>query len=257
MWGKKPSIAVIVLTKNEENNIAECLEGLKEADEIIIVDCNSTDMTREIASQYTDKIYVHEMDQGFGPQRNFAIELARTDWIFFVDADERVSRQLWDEIVESINRDTYHAYMLPRVTFFLGKSIYYCGWFETNNGRLFRKGHAQYNDAYVHEELIFKEKAGCLQNALIHKTYRDTTHHLEKLNLYTSLTAQEFYKKGVRLESYNYLWYFLIKPFLVFIKKYILLRGYKDGIRGFFIASLSAFQYFESYIKLWEIQQNQ
>jgi len=256
MRGKKPSIAVIVLTKNEEHNIAECLEGLKGADEIIIVDCNSTDRTREIASRYTDKIYVNEMDHGFGPQRNFAIEKAHTTWILFIDADERVSQELWEEIVESIRRDKYNIYLLPRLTIFLGKSIYHCGWFEPSNGRLFRKGYARYNDAYVHEELIFEGETGHLKNALSHQTYRDATHHLEKLNLYTSLTAKEFYKKGIRLKLSNYMWYFLMKPFLIFVRKFIVLKGYKDGLRGFFISLLSAFQYFESYIKLWEIQQN-
>ncbi len=253
---EKPSIAAIVLTKNEEQNIAACLDGLKKADEIIIVDSNSTDRTKEIASRYTDKIYVKEMDEGFGPQRNFGIEKTHSDWILFVDADERVSRDLWDEIIESIIHESYHIYMLPRLTIFLGKPIYYCGWSEPNNGRLFRKGYARYNDAYVHEELIFEGEAGHLKNVLSHHTYKDATHHLAKLNLYTSLTAQDFYKKGIRLKLSNYLWYFIIKPFLIFIRKFILLKGYKDGVRGFFISSLSAFQYFESYIKLWEIQQN-
>jgi glycosyltransferase involved in cell wall biosynthesis len=196
------------------------------------------------------------MERGFGTQRNFAIGKARTAWIFFVDADERISRQLWDEIVESITHERYHIYMLPRLTIYLGRAIYHCGWFEPENGRLFRKGYARYNDAYVHEELIYKGEAGYLKNAISHQTYRDATHHLEKLNLYTLLTAKDFYRKGVRLKLSNYLWYFLIKPFLIFIKKFILLKGYRDGIRGFFISSLSAFQYFESYLKLWEIQQN-
>jgi glycosyltransferase involved in cell wall biosynthesis len=253
------SIAAIVLTKNEEHNIAECLEGLKSADEIIIVDCNSTDRTREIASRYTDKIYVKEMDHGFGPQRNFAIGKAHTEWILFIDADERVSLELWQEIIKSITTEKYNIYLLPRLTIFLGKPIYHCGWFEPNNGRLFRKGYARYNNAYVHEELIFEEEvevAGRLSNSLYHKTYRNASHHLEKLNLYTTLTAEEFYKSGVRLRSSNYMWYFVIKPLLVFVRKFIVLRGYRDGVRGFFISFLSAFQYFEAYVKLWELQQS-
>ena len=256
MLKKKSSVAAIILTKNEEQNIADCLKGLIGADEIIIVDSNSSDRTREIASRYTDKIYVKEIDDGFGAQRNFAIEKAHTEWILFIDADERVSQELWEEIVRSITTEKYNIYLLPRLTIFLGKPIYHCGWFEPDNGRLFRKGYARYNNSYVHEELIFEEVAGRLSNSLYHKTYRDASHHLEKLNLYTSLTAEDFYKKGVRLRFSNYMWYFVIKPLLVFARKFIVLRGYKDGVRGFFISFLSAFQYFEAYIKLWEIQQN-
>jgi glycosyltransferase involved in cell wall biosynthesis len=246
-------LSVIVITKNEEANIADCLESVRWADEIIVVDSQSTDKTIEVAKKYAGKIFIIKWN-GFSAAKNYAIEQAKNGWIFSIDADERVTPELAEEIQEIVKNQvsSSNAYEVGRKAYFLGKWIRHCGWYPSYVVRLFRSGSGRYNVSRVHEKFDASGKIERLKHDLTHLTDNDLHHYFSKYNIYTSLAAQDLSDNKRRFTITD----IIFKPMFTFLKMYVLRLGFLDGIHGFILCSLSASYVFTKYAKLWEINVN-
>lgn len=247
----KLKISSVIITYNEERNIGDCLESLKWTSEIIIVDAFSSDRTVGIARVYTDKILQREW-QGYSQQRNFGLSQASNEWVLFIDADERLSNALSYEIIEAITNDSglYDGYYMPRQSFYLGRWITHGEWHPDLKLRLIKKDKGRWSGQSVHEIIILNGKARRLKNSIYHYPYVDISHHLEKFNRYSSLFAQDAFKKNEKFKFHQLLW----RTFIRFIKAYFLKRGFRDGFAGFVIAVLQSFDVFLRYAKLYELE---
>lgn len=247
-------ISVVIATKNEENNIGACLESVKWADEIVVVDDTSTDGTIQIAEKYTPRIFVNDSRGDFHKNKNFGAEQASGEWILSLDADEIIPKDLAAEIKEAVNSSSVQGYYLNRRNFFLGKWIRGCGWYPDYILRLFRKGAARW--PLIEEDFHGTPKADgekrYLKYDFLHYSYVSFEQYIKKFNQYSSALARQEYSRGTKL---NFPVHFLFKPCFVFLRKYLLMRGYVDGFRGFFISLASAMTVFMTYAKLWEKKQ--
>jgi len=243
------SIAAVVITKNEERNIAACLESLKWVDELIVVDAESADQTVELAKAYTARVHVRPWP-GYGPQKNFAMAQATADWVLIVDADERVTDELREEIQALLQKPgPAIAYRIPRRNFYYGCWIQGAGQYPDPQLRLVRRGHGRYNDLPVHEHLEVDGPTGDLRGHLDHLTHPTVASHEMKIERYSSLAAEE----RIRNSKPEAAWYHLIfNPGWTFVKFYLLRGGFKDGLPGFVVSGFSAAHVLLKYAKLWE-----
>lgn len=249
-------LSVVIAAKNEERNIRNCLESVKWADEIIVIDDMSSDRTSEIAQLFTENVFSRESFGGFHKNKNFGISKASYPWILSLDADEVIPPELAQEIRQTIESSSLLGYYINRKNFFLGKWIRGCGWWPDPILRLFRKGAAHWPLAiHAAPQIEDKKRADFLKNSFLHYSYYSLHQYFEKFNLYTSQLAKEEYARGIRVSLKNFFLLFFLKPFYWFVKKYIFLRGFEDGFRGFFICFSSALTIFVTFSKLWEIQQ--
>jgi glycosyltransferase involved in cell wall biosynthesis len=242
-------ISAIVLTQDEESNIARCLENLKFCAEIIVVDSGSSDKTIEIARKFTDKIFSHKLE-GFGAQRNWGVEQASNDWILFIDADEVVSTELERAIKAIKVEDIIKGYYLNRKTQYLGRWIKHSGWYPDYHLRLFHKDFGRCNEAKVHEGVIVEGANAYLKGDLLHFSYKSLSQHLKKIDRYTTRIALERYQQGRQFHIIK----MVFCPLGEFLKKYILKLGFFDGVAGFAIALSSAYYVFLKQAKLYEIK---
>jgi glycosyltransferase involved in cell wall biosynthesis len=242
-------IAAIVITKDEERNIAACLESLKWVDEMIVVDAESTDRTVELAKAYTPRVIVRSWP-GYGPQKNFAMDQTTTDWILIVDADERVSEELRDEIADLLKKDgPAVAYRVPRRNFYYGRWVRGAGQYPDPQLRLVRRGRGRYNDLPVHEHLEVDGPVGDLRGHVDHHTHPTVVSHEMKIERYSTLAAQERIKAGKPGAAWHHV---LFNPIWTFVKFYLLRGGYRDGLPGFIVSGFSAAHVLLKYAKLWE-----
>jgi glycosyltransferase involved in cell wall biosynthesis len=241
-------ISVTVITKNEEKNISECLKSVDWTDEIIIVDSESTDKTVELAKQFTDKIFIRKWD-GYVPQKQYALSLARNEWVLSLDADERISSELKDEILK-LSPGEYSGFKIRRRNFLIDKEITSCGWEKDYQLRLFRKDKTNLNERLVHEKFITEGKIGTLKNAMLHYTFTSFEEYLNKINSYTSLKSQELFQKKKRVGA----WTIFSHTISAFFAFFIIRRGFKDGVYGLIISLLHSVSTMMNYIKLWELQ---
>src|SRR2546425_734905 len=255
------TIASITITKNEEANIRACLESLKWVDELIVVDAESTDRTAKLAKAYTPKVFVRAWS-GYGPQKNFAMAQATADWILIVDADERVSNELREEVLNLLRilppplegggwgeGENPVAYRIPRRNFYYGKWIRGAGQYPDRQLRLIRRGQGRYNDLPIHEHLQVKGRISDLQGHLDHHSYPTVLSHELKVGWYSTLSAQERTNAGyARVSPLN----LLFNPLWAFIKIYLMRGGYRDGMHGFLFSAFSAAHVLLKYAKLWE-----
>jgi glycosyltransferase involved in cell wall biosynthesis len=248
LYGKVP-ISVAIITKNEERNIKEALESVRDFEDIIVVDSFSEDRTVEICRDYTSRVYRHEW-QGFSRQKQRAVDYSKNEWVLILDADERVTPGLKLEMMRVISEDDYSGFFIPRKNFFLGKWIRHSGWWPDYTLRLFKKEEAYVEPREVHEKVIVSGPVSYLRNPLLHYTYRTIGDYIKKMETYSSLSAEEIKRNGLLLSGLK----LLINPFLVFIKMYILRLGFMDGARGFMLAVLYAVQTFLKYAKALERQ---
>jgi len=242
-------LTAIIPTGNEEDNIRGVLESVSFADEILVVDSMSTDHTISIANEFTDRIISRDYKYS-ASQKNWAIPQATHEWILLVDADERVTTELKEEILEVLNNppeDNTVAFWIYRKNHFAGKPIKYSGWKNDKVIRLFKRDHCHYEDKMVHAEIIANGKVKFLKNKLVHNTYRTIDHHIAKLNRYATWQARDYDKFTNKLNAYH----FCIKPMWSFFKHYIVQQGFRDGIVGFIISWLQAYAVFMRYTKLW------
>ena len=251
---QKEKLSVIITTKNEAHNIRGVIESVLFADEIIIVDSYSTDNTVAIAETYPTKILKRVYNYP-ASQKNWAIPQAKHEWILLLDADERVTPQLKDEVVEFLknpNKNGVSGYWVYRINDFMGKRVKYSGWQNDKVIRLFRRNDCRYEDKMVHEEIITSGKIDFLKNKLYHNTYVTLDNHLDKLNRYATWQAIDYNKKTGKLT----LFHFVVKPFWSFFKHFIIQQGFRDGVVGFTIACLQAYSVLFRYVKLWQLRNN-
>ncbi len=244
-----PKITSLLITKNEEIFIRDFIISMDFVDEIIIVDSFSTDKTIDIIKEFPHvKLFQREF-KNFSDQKNFAIEQASNDWVIFFDADEILTNDLRDEILNTlINKtDDKIAYWIKRSTIYMGKKIKYSGWQNDKAIRLFDKNYCKYNGNLVHEKIIADGSIGTLKNKIIHYSYKGFDKMIQKRNYYAQLQAEELYIKGVSPNLYH----FTIKPFYRFFKHYIIKFGFLDGFRGLVISAIYGYSVFVRYVKLW------
>ncbi|MDD8017346.1 MAG: glycosyltransferase family 2 protein [Bacteroidota bacterium] len=243
-------LSVIVITKNEAHNIAECLETVRWADDIIVVDAESRDETVAKAQLFTPKVFIKPW-LGFAAAKQFAFQQTRHQWILWLDADERVTPELAKEIQQLIAlQPTQAAFSIARRAYFLGRWIKHSGWYPGYVPRLFHKERASFNSASVHEGLEICGEVSRLKNDLLHFTDPNIYHYFAKLNRYTTLAADELYQKGKEGKLSDV----IIRPVWQFVRMYILKLGFLDGIPGLLLASFSSGYVFTKYSKLLEKQ---
>lgn len=243
-------ISALIITRNEAENIRDCLVSLQWVDEIIIVDAESADDTVTRAREFTDKIFIRRWE-GFSAAKNFALAQCAGDWVLWLDADERVTPELRDEIKTALDGAPAAAgFEMPRLANFLGKWIRHGGWYPGYVLRLFRRASGRFNDKQVHEGVQVDGSIARFENHLLHYTDRHLQHYFEKFNRYTSLAADELQHRGRRFR----LWDLLLRPSCFFFRMYLLKAGFLDGVQGFILARLSAAYVFAKYAKLWERQ---
>lgn len=251
----KPKITGLIITLNEEKNIAQVIENINFVDEIIIVDSFSTDKTVEIAKTYKHvKVYQHHFEN-FTDQRNIALDYANHNWILFLDADERLTASLKEEIIETIQKEnTAEAYYFYRKFMFKDKPLHFSGWQTDKNIRLFKKDAARYSkERLVHEILRVKGRTKIMKNRLIHYSYIDYENYKQKMIRYAKLKAKELYMKEVKPSIFH----FYIKPAYKFLYTYLIRLGILDGKHGVIICYLNALGVYYRYPFLKKLYQNQ
>jgi glycosyltransferase involved in cell wall biosynthesis len=244
------TLTVTIITKNEAANIRRCLESIKWADEIIVVDSGSTDDTLEICREYTDKIFSTDWP-GYGIQKNRALSHATQDWVLSLDADEEVSSELKTKI-QQILKDAkgYDAYSVFRPVVFLGKIIKYATG-ASYDVRLFKHGSARFTDVSVHEKLEVSGRIGKLSTPIYHYSFGSVATIVEKMNKYTTLVATQRADRAQKGSIFKA----ITHAKWMFIKVYFLQRGFLDGKAGFILAVSFAEGAYYRYVKLYCMNQ--
>lgn len=240
------TLSVILITKNEAHDLAECLRSVSWANEIIVCDSGSTDATLDIARQFTDKVFSTDWP-GFGPQKNRALAKATGDWVLSIDADERVTPELQDEIKQALaSSEPAIAYSIPRHSLYCGHKIRFGDWRDDRVTRLFQRGKAQFCNSLVHESLQVEGPIAALKAPLIHHAFKDLHEVLAKIDQYSTLGAQHHHQKG----KSGSLTQALTHSLWTFIRGYILRLGFLDGKAGFQLAVSNAEGCYYRYLKL-------
>lgn len=247
---KKATLSVVLATYNEEKNLPDCLQSIKNlADEIIIVDGQSSDKTTEIAKSFGAKILVVENKQNFHINKQKAIDLATKDWILQLDADERVTPKLGEEMREKICNFEVAGYFIPRKNWFLGRFLMKGGVYPDYTLRLYQKGKGKLPQRDVHEQATVNGKIGYLTQPLIHMADPYIGRYFFRFNRYTDLIAQQLLDKKIKKDLVNMLKYMVVLPLWWFGKIYIRHKGFLDGWQGFIWAFFSANRFFVGYWK--------
>lgn len=241
-------VSACVITFNEENNIKDCLESVTWTDEIVVVDSFSTDKTVEICQAYTEKVFQRKWS-GFLDQKNFALQQAIHNWILSIDADERVSSPLRDEIIGELrNDDDVGGYYIPRHTYYLGRWINHGGWYPNCQLRLFRKDKGKWAGEQLHEKVRVVGKTKTLRSDLLHFAYRSLSDQLKTIDHFSRASAEIMRRKGIRVTPFH----LLVRPPIKFLETYIYKQGFLDGIPGLINAIAYSFYVFMKYAKVWE-----
>ena len=251
---EKVPVSVVVITKNEEGNIADCLKSAAWADEIIMVDDNSSDRTVEIAKKFTDKIFSRKMDVE-GAHRNYAYSLARNDWVLSLDADERVSPVLADELRELFKNPIKDVVFCIPIKTYIGKRwVRYGGWYPASKDRLMDRRIVRYEEKGIHPRIIYHGSCGrFLKGDIIHYSYRNFHDFFESLNNQTTLEAKKWFEEKRKLSFLKIYRKFLTR----FIKAYIFEQGFRDGLVGLMVAYGDGLYQVMSYVKYWEMLKDQ
>lgn len=244
------SLSVIIITKNEALNIRDCIESVKWADEIIVVDSGSTDDTLAICREFTPHVYTHDWP-GFGIQKNRALDYAKKDWVLSIDADERVTPELRIEIEAAMRDGKVQGYELPRLSSFCGRFMRHSGWYPDYVLRLFKRGSARFSDNLVHERLILNGKAERLKCLLLHYAFENLEEVLHKTNQYSTAGAQMQFQRG-RDSSLTGA---VLRGLWSFVRSYVLRAGFLDGREGFILAVSNAEGTYYRYLKLMLLNQ--
>lgn len=242
----KTPLTVVILAYNEESNIRDCIESASFADEILVIDSLSTDNTAAIAVELGAKVLQRDLNGDYAAQRNFAIENARHKWIFMLDADERISKPLSDEIKICVASDFNKCYTVSRENHFVQGKVLHGVLRPDRVERLFIKEGSFY-EGVVHERLHSPYDKKLLKGRLIHFPYKSFEAHMNKMNRYTTLLAQKYHEKGKKC---CFIRDILIKPVWAFFKMYFIHRGFLDGRLGFEFCLLHYFYTLEKYLKL-------
>ena len=245
------SVSATLITHNEQVNIEEALQSLDWADEIVVVDCGSTDATIEICRRYTENIF-HRPWTGYVDQKNHAVSQASYDWILSLDADERIGKELRSEIGQLRQAGFGKpGYRIPRAAFFMGRWIRHGDWYPDYQLRLFDRRRGRWQGGRVHESVQVDGAPGYLKGEIEHYTYRSLSDYLRRLEIYSTLAAQDAYQRQKRASLVK----ILGNPAASFLKGYVLKCGFLDGTAGLMVALMGAVSVFFKYAKLLEIQQ--
>lgn len=246
-------LSVYVITYNEENKIRDCLESVKWADEIVIVDSFSTDKTIEICREYTDKIFFVKFE-GFGKLRNTALEFTSYDWVLSVDADERVTEELKNEILTKLTvGPDADAYFIPRKSHFLGYWVKHCGWYpDYRQPQFFNKKKMKYDEnQIVHEgfKLATGSKISKMKGHILQYPFISLQEFFNKMDKYSTLKAKQMFNENKKF----YLYQLILHPLLCFIRMYFVKLGFLDGSVGLILSLLYSYYTLLKYVKLWEL----
>jgi glycosyltransferase involved in cell wall biosynthesis len=241
--------SAVVITKNEELNIKECLETLRWADEIIIIDSNSTDNTTEIAAKFTDKIFLIDSDV-FSEKRIMSFEKCSNDWILFLDADERLTPELQEELTNINPASDIKGYRINRRNYYFGQWLKHSGVYPDKHIRLFNKQFAKITPRIIHEGVEINGNVAELSGEMIHYSFRDMTHMIDKINLYSTLEAREKLENNKQISKIGV----FTHAVSTFLRVYISRKGFKDGSGGFFISFCYSMVSFLSLLKLLKLQ---
>ena len=220
-------LSAVLIVRNEAGSLPACLRALEFCDEIVVVDSGSSDATLDIARAHGARV-IETHWRGFGPQKQFAVEQARHDWVLCIDADERVSGILRDSIAAALSAPQFHAYRFPRCNRFMGRYLKHGEGYPDWSLRLFDKRHARWSDDPVHERVVTESPVGTLAGDLYHESAESLEIYLEKQNRYSSLAAERALAAGKRATAAH----LLMSPLLRFVKFYFLRAGFLDGLPG-------------------------
>lgn len=243
-------VSVVIIAKNESRHIEACLQSVQWADEIVVVDSGSSDDTCAIARRYTDKVFELPW-QGFGPQKQAAVDLASHTMIFSIDCDERVPEELADELRGILRAGpAFAGYWVPRRTFIGAKEIRHSGWSPDLVVRLFDRNRARFSDHLVHESVVVDGPTSICSQSLLHFSFQSIGDMLPKLNQYSALAAQQMFESGKRCGWCS----LIVKPVAAFMKTYVVKRGFLDGFEGLVIAVISSLSAFMKYARCFELK---
>lgn len=241
-----PRLSVIIIARNESGRIGRMLDSVRFADEVIVVDGGSADDTVSIATAHGAQVHVYSDWIGFGPQRNRALEHSTGDWVLALDCDEWVTRELRNELLAAIRNPAFDVYRFPRASFLCGCRVRHSGWWPDYVTRLFRRGAARFSDDIVHERLLYEGLAGTLGNPIMHETHRTLDEALNKMNRYSTEGAAAGRTRGQQ----GGVAVGLVRGAWMFLRTYLLRRGFLDGREGLMISVLNAEATFWRYAKM-------
>lgn len=245
-------LSVIVITRNESANISDCLLSVDFADEVLVLDQASTDDTADIARSLGARVSVTQDWPGFGPQKNRALDLASGEWVLSIDADERVTPELREEILRSISQPgTFGCFSIPRSSWFCGRFMRHSGWTPDYVDRLFKKGRARFSEDLVHEKLLHNGPCQRLHHPLLHYSYIDFSQVLQKIDRYSTASAKQAFAGGKRASMLTAVGHGL----WAFVRTYVLRAGFLDGSRGLALSISNAEGSYYRYLKLWLTQE--
>ena len=246
-----PTLSVIVITRNEEANLGDCLASLEGiAREIVVVDTASQDRTLEIARNYGAIIAEPADWPGFGPQKNRALDLATSEWVLSLDADERLTPALRSEIVTAINHSAQvDCFAIPRLSWYCGRFIRHSGWTPDYVDRLFKRGSARFSDDLVHERLISNSQVARLKNPMLHYSFMNYSQVLQKIDRYSTASAEQAFAAGKTSSPLKA----VLHGAWSFLRTYVLRAGFLDGPQGLALAISNGQGTYYRYIKLWQL----
>lgn len=249
----RPPVTALIHTLNEIENIEDCLRSVEWADEIYLMDSFSTDGTIEFVRKTFPRVRIEQREYlGAASQKNYAIDRAANDWIFVIDADERITPELRTELLRTLEGPlTCWAYSVGRRNFMLGKEVKYSGLQRDRVTRLFHRGHARYPNKRVHADLLVDGETGHLRQKMLHFYIRTFDHMIAKMTRYANWAAAQMYIDG---KTTN-VWGIFSHPFGKFVRDYILNGGFLDGSRGLISVGMHVYYTFWKYAKLWELTQ--
>jgi glycosyltransferase involved in cell wall biosynthesis len=245
-------LSVIVITKNEAENIVRCLRSVPFAHEWVVVDSGSTDGTPERARELGARVVSTADWPGFGPQKNRALDAATGDWVLSLDADEQVTPELAGHIREAMASGTHQAYSINRLSSYCGQYMHHSGWHPDRVVRLFRRGTARFSDDIVHERVIAQGPVGRLAGHLLHESMPSLESVIDKMDRYSTAGALAMQRKGVRSSVTKA----VAKGLFAFLRTYVLKLGFLDGRLGFALAVSNAEGTYYRYLKLWLLQRS-
>jgi glycosyltransferase involved in cell wall biosynthesis len=241
------SLSVIVITRNEADNIRRCLDSVAWADERLVLDSGSTDETVRLAQACGARVETSDGWPGFGPQKNRALALAAGDWVMALDADEWVTPELRTELERAMaSAEDTAAWRMPRLSSYCGRFMRHSGWWPDHVVRLFRRNRARFSDDLVHERVIVEGATGTLDSPLMHEAIRDLDEALHKMNAYSNASAEMLFRRGVRTSVASA----VVHGAWTFLRTYFLRAGFLDGREGYLLAVSNAEGAYYRYVKL-------
>jgi glycosyltransferase involved in cell wall biosynthesis len=250
-----PTLGISLIAHNEELQIANALKSAGFADDIVVVNCESTDKTEEIAKTFAKvRLFNRPNNKNLNVNKSFGFEQLDTDWIFYLDPDEIITPTLADAIKAAITSDRYSAYKLPRKNFFFGRWLEHGSQYPDLQLRLFKRGCAGFANRHVHEMLEVKGEVGLLNEPFEHHPYPCVTDYIRKMNFYTGFQADFWQQSGMSDGLLNKLRLMFLRPYFRFLRRFFLKQGFRDGWQGFVAAAGDAFQQIVSFAKFLELK---